>query len=63
VGYGSGGARSLHFTALQLDGTRFTLHGPTAGRASLEPVADLPELPTWDQPAGLDIDLVKHSTR
>jgi hypothetical protein len=32
VGYGSGGARSLHFTALQWDGTRLTLHGRTAGR-------------------------------
>jgi beta-xylosidase len=30
VGYGSGGTRSLHFTPLHWDGTRLTIHGPTA---------------------------------
>jgi beta-xylosidase len=32
VGYGSGGTRSLHFTPLHWDGTRMTIHAPTAGR-------------------------------
>ena len=32
VGYGSGGARSLHFTSLRWDGTRLAVHGPADGQ-------------------------------